>query len=275
MRSRLFASILAASMLVLLAGAGGARAEAGNLRVLFVANAPTNTDALRAALALKPGVGQIDVFNSSSATPTPEQIAPYDLIVGTGDADYDDQALWGDRLADFLDAGGALVQFAYDNWDETQAHPTGRFESGNYPPFVPGPNQNLSVTLGTFVVPSSPFLANVGSFTTGDNTTLNLAFGATLLAKWSDGRNAIATKGRVVSTSAAATGLAPIEPAAQFVLNAGNFFSLTGDRAAALAKCKKFKKKPKGKTKEQRSDNAKKLKKKRKRCKKKAQQLPE
>jgi hypothetical protein len=275
MRSRLFASILAACMLVLLAGATGARAEAGNLRVLFVANEPTNTDALRAALALKPGVGQIDIFNSFSATPTAEQLSPYDLVVGTGDSDYQDSTLWGNRLADYLDAGGALVQFAYDNWEEPLAHPAGRFESGAYPPFIPGDNQNLSVTLGTLLVPGSPFLANVGTFTTGDNTTTPLAPGATLLAKWSDGRNAIATKGRVLSTSAAATDIAPIEPAAQLVVNAGNFFTPTGDRAAALAKCKKkFKKKPKGKTKKQRSKNGKKMKKKLKRCKKKAQKLP-
>jgi hypothetical protein len=213
---------LALATIVPLGGGTAAQAAPGSLRVLTVSNIPGNATDLRTAIAASPGVATVDSFDSSAGTPSPEALSTYDLVVGTGDSDYQDQALWGDRLADFIDAGGALIQFAYDNWDDALAHPTGRFESGGYPPFIPGPNDNLNVSLGTILVPGSPLLSGVPSFTTGDNTTPTLAAGATLLARWSDDRNAIATKGRVVSVSAAVTALSPVAAGAQLAVNAGN-----------------------------------------------------
>jgi hypothetical protein len=222
MRVRLILAAALATIVLLIFIGATAQAAPGSLRVLIVANIPSNTTDLGTAIAASPGVVTVDTFDSSSGTPTPETLSTYDLVVGTGDSSYDDQALWGDRLADFIDAGGALIQFAYDNWDSSTAHPTGRFESGGYPPFIPGPNDNLDVSLGTILVPGSPLLAGVPSFTTGDNTTPALAPGATLLARWSDDRNAIATKGRVVSVSAAVTDVDPVSAEAQLAVNAGN-----------------------------------------------------
>ena len=133
-----------------------------------------------------------------------------------------DAALWGDRLADYVDAGGAVVQMAYDNWDDPTAHPLGRFASGGYPPLLLGPNDNLSVTLGERLVPNSPILQGVPDFTSDSNTTTPLATGATLLAKWSDGRNAVAMQGRVVSTSASPGDAGALPGLAQLAVNAGN-----------------------------------------------------
>ena len=78
------------------------------------------------------------------------------------------------------------------------------FASGGYAPFELGPNDNIATTLGQLMVPNSPLLKTLGTFANSDNTTDALAPGATLLAKWADGRNAIAIKGRVVSTTASA-----------------------------------------------------------------------
>ena len=80
----------------------------------------------------------------------------------------------------------------------------GHFASGGYAPFELGPNDNIATTLGQVMVPKSPLLKTLGTFANSDNTTDALAPGATLLAKWADGRNAIAIKGRVVSTTASA-----------------------------------------------------------------------
>ena len=208
--------------------AAAAQATPGSLRVLLVeTQGPSAFSSFTAALKAEPGVSAVDDFDAAMGTPSPSTLAGYDLIVDTGDSDYQDASLYGDRLADYIDAGGAVIQFAYDNWDEDGAHPTGRFESGGYPPFIPGPNDNADTTLGTLVVPTSPLLAAVPSFSTGLNTTDALAPGATLLARFTDGRNAIASKGRVVSVTAA-TGyeedahIEPVSAAAQLALNAGN-----------------------------------------------------
>jgi hypothetical protein len=208
-----------------------AQASPGNLRILLVETQPTSEfNSFITALKAKPGVAAVDDFNALTATPSAATLAGYDLIVSTGDSDYQDAALYGDRLADYLDAGGPVIQFAYDNWDETDAHPRGRFESGGYPPFIPGNNDNDDTMLAPPLVSNSPLLAGVTSFRTRLNTTDALASGATLLARYTDGRNAIATKGRVLSVTSSpgydsdvpSTHIDPIDAAAQLALNTGN-----------------------------------------------------
>jgi hypothetical protein len=211
--------------------APAAEAAPGSLRILLVETQPaTDFSNFIAALRAEPGVAAVDAFDADVSTPGASTLAAYDLIVSTGDSSYQDPVLYGNRLADYIDAGGPVIQFAYDNWDKNGAHPTGRFESAGYPPFIPGDNDNDPTTLGVLLVPNSPLLAGVTSFATGLNTTDALAPGATLLAKYADDRNAIATKGRVVSVTASPgyetdpppAQIAPISAAARLALNAGN-----------------------------------------------------
>ena len=238
MRCRLIlAATLAISGLLTFGGATASQAAPGNLRILFDSNqGDADFTAFLPALRGIPGVAVVDTFNSSGATPSEATFAGYDLVVETGDSFYDDPALYGDRLANYIDAGGTVIQFAYDNWDQTGAHPEGRFQSDGYPPFIPGPNDNMTTSLGTILVPGSQLLAAVPSFTTTDNTTDSLASGATLLALWADGRNAIATKGQIVSVTASPEDggdLNPISAAAQLAVNTGN---VLGPRTLTVSK---------------------------------------
>jgi hypothetical protein len=237
MRRLIFTATLAITALLMLGGASASQAAPGSLRVLFDSNQGDGSfTAFLPALRGMPGVATVDSFDSSDATPSQGALSGYDLVVDTGDNSYDDTALYGDRLANYLDAGGALIQFAYDNWNSSSAHPTGRFESGGYPPFIPGNNDNTTTSLGTLLIPGSPLLAGVPTFTTTDNVTDALAPGATLLARWLDGRNAIATKGQVVSVTASPEeggDLNPISAAAQLSVNAGN---VLGPRTLTVTK---------------------------------------
>jgi hypothetical protein len=223
------AAAVTIAALVMLGGASASQAAPGSLRILLVeTQGESEFTSFLTALRAEPGVAAVDDFDALAGTPEPSTLAGYDLIVSTGDSGYQDAALYGDRLANYIDAGGAVIQFAYDNWDEDGAHPAGRFEAGGYPPFIPGNNDNDDTTLGTLVVPNSPLLAGVPSFTTGLNTTDALAPGATLLATYANGRNAIATKGRVVSVTSTpgyegdTDRIDPISAAARLTLNAGN-----------------------------------------------------
>lgn len=228
---------LAIAALAMLGGAATSQAAPGSLRILLTHNQPASDfNSYTAALAGLPGVAAVDTFDTSSGTPSQEQLAGYDIVSSTGDSTYSDPALYGDRLANYIDAGGAVIQWAYDNWDDIGAHPTGRFESGEYPPFIPGPNDNTATSLGAILVPGSPLLAGVPSFSINLNTTDALASGATLLARWADNRNAIATKGQVVSVTATpgyTADINPISAAAQLTINAGN---VLGPRALTVAK---------------------------------------
>jgi hypothetical protein len=231
------AAVFAIAALVMLAAAPASQAVPGSLRILHVTNQTADdfTEFLPALRGM-PGVAAVDVFESGDETPSQETLAAYDLVVGTGDSSYDDPVLYGDRLANYIDGGGALIQFAYDNWENLGAHPEGRFESGGYPPFIPGDNVNDLTTLGEILAPGNPLLTSVPTFTTGDNVDDALSPGATLLARFADGRNGIATKGLVVSVAASpqdSSGFSPFSAAAQLAVNTGN---VLGPRLLTIAK---------------------------------------
>jgi hypothetical protein len=151
-------------------------------------------------------VAAVDLFEADEliGVPTPALLAAYDLVVDTPNNVYPDKVAYGNALADYLDAGGVLVQFAYDNWEADPgegAGPEGRFSSGGYAPFLIAFNPNNALTLGSFDA-ASPLMQGVGPLTSNDNTEPELAPGATLVAKWDNDVNAIAYKGNVVSVSA-------------------------------------------------------------------------
>jgi hypothetical protein len=186
---------------------------------------------LATAIQAQPGVAKVTTFDTSAGTPSAAVLKAQSLVVSLGDTcnGYKDAATWGNELADYADGGGAVLQAAYDNWDATDAWPAGRFASGGYAPFVLGPNDNISTTLGELEVPNSPILAGLGTFANSDNTTDALAPGATLLAKWADGRNAIAIKGQVVSTTASPdfdANVPAVESIARLARNTANFLAL-------------------------------------------------
>jgi hypothetical protein len=251
-RARLiFALTLSLALLAMLGGASASSASPTNPRILITTNIEYSSD-FSAALTAIPQVAAVDTFDTSAGTPTAATLANYDAVASLGDSDYQDAPLWGDRLADFIDAGGVVIQYAYDNWNSIGAHPEGRYESGGYEPFVPGDDDALSTSLGTILVPDSPLLAGVPTFTTTDNTTPAVAPGATLLAKWTDDRNAIAVKGHVLSVAASPQdgSLDPMSAAAQLAVNAASVLAAQPPSPPAVQtpvpakkKCKKHKKK--------------------------------
>lgn len=202
-----------------------AQAAPGALNVLVTGNNIGTAADLATAIAAEPGVAATSSINTSVSTPTGASLSGYDIVVSIGDSSYFDEASWGNSLADYVDAGGAVLQTAYDNWDESGSSPapTGRFESGGYAPLLVGPNDNNTVTLGTILVPDNPLVQGLPAIPTGDNTTTPLAAGATLLAKWSDDRNAIAVKNRVAAISASPGDPSSIPGIARLARNAGNY----------------------------------------------------
>jgi hypothetical protein len=184
--------------------AAAARTSASSGLKVLVTGDCEETD-VAAAMTGKPGFASVKTFDVSGGTPTAAELAAADIVVDTGAPCHDgyaDPATYGNRLADYLDHGGVLVQVAYDDWNSAGRYPTGRFESGTYAPLLLGQNDNFPTQLGKILKPKSAIVKGLGTFSTPDNTTNALAPGATLLAKWADGRNAIAVKGRAVATSA-------------------------------------------------------------------------
>lgn len=189
----LFACVLTASV------ATSAFAAPGAYRIAIVhANCEPPTK-FQAQLAAFPDVAAVDIIPSCVSTPTAAQLTPYDMVVSMNEDGYFDPVAQGNLLADYVDSGGLVFQYAYDS--ENGLLPEGRFAVQGYPPFIPGDNPNDPVTLGEFDA-SSPLMQGVTALASDWNTEAALAPGATLVAKWSDGRNLLAYKGRVVSATA-------------------------------------------------------------------------
>jgi len=183
--------------------AGAAQASAAPVyKVLIVHSSLVPPATFQSGVKAFPDVATVDLFDAKTASPTAAQLENYDLVVSmSGDPNDQDPAAVGDALADFYDHGGAVVQFAWDN-DHNGGYPTtGRWASGGYEPFLPGPAPDNALTLGTHDA-SSPLMQGVNSLQSEDETAPTLAPGATLLAKWSDDTNLIAVKGRAMSVSA-------------------------------------------------------------------------
>lgn len=193
------AVVATALMALLLWGAGSAHAAYGQYKVLLAEVYEQGPHQLGAQLASFPEVKQIDYVDTSVRTPTTAELAQYDLVVSVGDNRYFDPEAWGNALAGYVDGGGVVVQTAYDTWDEVGEF--GRFETGGYEPLLPGENVNNETELGAVDL-TSPLMQGVGPLTTLDNTKSEAAPGATVVAKWATGNNAIAVKGRVVAISA-------------------------------------------------------------------------
>lgn len=192
---------LLAALTALCLPAAQAQAAPGSYQILIAEAFEEGAKELQGQITAFPDVAKVDLVDTENSTPTAAQLAPYDLVVSIGDSSYGDPEAWGNSLASYIDGGGAVVQATYDTWEF--GFPEGRFASGGYAPFIPGPNDNDPTTLGEFDS-SNPLMQGVapGSLFTEDNTTNALAPGATLIAKWADGRPAIAQKGRVVAITA-------------------------------------------------------------------------
>jgi hypothetical protein len=194
----LFVTMMAAGLLY---GPGSAQAAYGEYKVLLAEVYEEGAHKLGAQLSAFPEVKKVDYVDTHLVTPTAAELAPYDVVVSIGDSAYADYEAWGESLATYVDGGGVVVQTAYDNWEDPEAGPGGRFASGGYAPFIPGNNGNNSLSLGSFDA-ASPLMQGVAVLTSELNTEPEAAPGATVVAKWSNGTNAIAVKGHVVSITA-------------------------------------------------------------------------
>ena len=223
MKSRLLASATTAALLAVLVVAAPAFSRPGERPVR--PHLPNSVTQFTDQLAADPAIGAVTVINDMFTAPTPGQLAANDLVISMSTCYHGNRGTYGDRLADYIDAGGHVLQYAYDNWDDAGGAPQGRFASGGYAPFVGGNNNNSSVSLGAFTGDHA-LMAGVHELHSPNlNTAPTVAAGAQLVGSWDDGRNAIAVKGSVASVSASVADGAW----------SGDFVALTVDAVGHLA----------------------------------------
>lgn len=138
--------------------------------------------------------GSVDVLNVGSSTPTLAQLQAYDAVLFFSDNVFANPTTFGNVLADYVDAGGGVVQATFSF---ASMNIGGRWRAQNYDVWQPGGQSAPgNLTLGTIYDPSNPILAGVTSFNGGSssyyNTVGSLNPGAVAVADWSNGTPLIA-----------------------------------------------------------------------------------
>jgi hypothetical protein len=121
--------------------------------VLVVHSYPFGAPDVKAVLNGTSAVAKVDLFDAgakldgSGATPTPEQLAPYDaVLVFSGDFPWQDANTLGTNLADFFDEKGRVVVAVFPNNNSIIDGLTyalqGRWQSGGYDLIIPGFSRN-------------------------------------------------------------------------------------------------------------------------------------
>jgi hypothetical protein len=139
---------------------------------------------LRFDLLRQHGVGQVDVFNGQAGTPTLDQLQNYDVVVPFSNEHFASATGLGDVLADYQDAGGTVVAFAFD-WYSSWAI-GGRWVSGGYSPFNSSSTPRFqTATLGPAT--NHPLMDGVTYLSAHYRLELTPAASASLTAYWDDG----------------------------------------------------------------------------------------
>jgi hypothetical protein len=140
----------------------------------------------------------VGIFDANAGTPTLPILAPYEVVLVWSNSAFQDATLLGDTLADYVDAGGAVVVSVFAvSQASTSLSLQGRWQTGYEVILDQSGTTSFSVaTLGTIHVPGHPILNGVATFDGGSAsyrpTGTALEAGAIPVADWSDGRVLVA-----------------------------------------------------------------------------------
>ncbi len=153
---------------------------------------------MRTALEAFPDINTVDYFDCSYFAPQLSDLIGYDVVVIMSESAFADVVQTGDVLADYVDAGGKVVQavatFAYGGDWELE----GRFVTqAGYEPFIHGDAELFSHSLGVFEQ-SHPIMDGVTTLTDEYPVSVALELGVEWVADWDNGSALVATQGQSV-----------------------------------------------------------------------------
>ncbi|MCA8959215.1 MAG: hypothetical protein KDC38_01830 [Planctomycetes bacterium] len=110
-------------------------AALGPTSAILYAPSAGDSAALRNAIATECGGAIVDYFDASSDTPSLATLLDYDAVIVWANFAFDDGVLFGDTLADYVDAGGRVFLGAFCTFTNG-FHLDGRIMSEGYCPVV-------------------------------------------------------------------------------------------------------------------------------------------
>jgi len=176
---------------------GGARRKPA----IVVVHAETNESwvaDVQGKLASSGEFSSVGTFNANVGTPTLAQLLAHDAVLLSSDFSFADPVALGNNLADYVDAGGGVVNMAFSTTGFS--FPAGRWPQ-NYQSMVGGGSVIASAStldLGSITDQHHGILIGVRSFSGGGASFRanqnNVAPGATVVARWAGG-NVLASAG--------------------------------------------------------------------------------
>ncbi|MGH7245020.1 MAG: hypothetical protein ACREJD_16515 [Phycisphaerales bacterium] len=165
---------------------------------ILLAETSIVTVPIRNRLQLQRRFCGVDILTSLQiANPTATALRPYGTLLVFGDNNFADAVTLGNTLADYVDAGGSVVEAIYSNTANPGANnrPKGRWISQGYditPESALAPSiSGTNATLGTIIAPSHPVTTFVRKFDGGPASirqSNNPDIRGRRLMQWSDGK---------------------------------------------------------------------------------------
>jgi hypothetical protein len=205
-------------------------------RVLIVyADSGGQPSALQSQILAEPGVASADLFQATSSTPTLAQLQLHDIVVPFSNNAFADSVTLGNNLADYVDAGGIVVQYGFSHEGPGDPHGVnGRWVSGNYNSYSYSTNFVFTpFTLGTFNA-GHPLMAGVTELNSDSQNIVTPAPGATEVAAASNGNSLVAYRpvsgGHTTVGVTAFVGVAANQSGhwGRVIVNAGNWLGNNG-----------------------------------------------
>jgi subtilisin family serine protease len=172
---------------------GGYKALSGKIDVLLLASG-TDPTILRTGLAAFPDVNRVDYFDASSAIPTLGYLSQYDVVVVMSNNFFANASQTGNILADYVDAGGKVIEAVASFATGGGWELAGRFVTGGYEPFVHGPAEMFAHSLGSFDA-THLIMQGVTALTDALPAGVGLKPQAVWVASWNNGKPLVATQG--------------------------------------------------------------------------------
>ena len=185
-------SALFCAMVLVYGFAASANAQQGQYLVAAAdsGNIATITSALQNTSGMN---AQLTQLQANSTTPTVSQLQQYECVIIWSNNQFASPSQFGDNLATYIDGGGHVVVcvFAMGNGYNI----SGRLQSQNYMPLLPGAYSNSTLSLGNVALPNHPIMQGVSSFSTSNfYAQVQLASGATTVATWTNNYPAVAVQ---------------------------------------------------------------------------------
>ena len=148
---------------------------------------------IRELLAAYGDLGAVDRFDARVTTPTLAELLPYEVVLTWSDLEYANAAALGDVLADYVDAGGKVINSHFSMSPDVGWALAGRFVDESYVAMW-GTTGYVHGCLGTFD-PLHPIMAGVSAVCDSNGAIgPSLTAGSSEVARWEGGELFVAAK---------------------------------------------------------------------------------